>query len=187
MDNYIDCVIEHYNNVWVNNPEIHLWNKGPLEKLNYDFRVLIYPPSPNRDMWTYATGGMSSDSLDNEPIELHIFSHRRDDTIIELLYSLAYYHKNTSKLNLNHTVNFGRSWQDNSKCTYGFISLPYLDGPELEDLYLNNADTLVKFYWVIPILESEANYKSNFGAEALEGKFDQNELDYLNPARSSIL
>lgn len=187
MDNYIDSVIGHYNRAWINSPQIHLWDKGPIGKMNFDFKVLAYPPTSQREMWTYATCGMSSHILNNHPVELHMFSHKEDDTIVELLFSVAYFHKNSAQLDLNHTVNFGRAWQDDSQCTYGFISLPYLDGPELENLYLSQVGVTIKFYWLIPLLEKEVNYKIKFGAEALEEKFDQNELDYLDPKRSTVL
>ncbi len=187
MENYIDLAIDHYNTIWENTPKLYLWDKGPFEKLNFDFKILEYPPTPERNMWTYATTGMSSDDLQGEPIELHIFSHKQDESIIELLTALAYYHQNTARLNLNHTVNFGRAWQDKSLCTFGFISLPYLDGPELENMYLPEYDNNVKFYWLIPVTEMEVNYKSKYGAEALEEKFEETQFDYLNPGRNSLL
>ena len=105
---YYNLILEHYRIQWRNEPQSYLWEKGPIEKLPAIFRVLEFPPSKSRDMWTYATCGMSnSDKI--SPIELHIFSSKKDEAIIELLTVISYYHNNTSSLNLGHTVNFGKS------------------------------------------------------------------------------
>jgi hypothetical protein len=76
-------------------------------------------------------------------------------------------------------------WQDESPCSYGFISLPYLDGEalelfEYEGKYLRNL-------WLIPITKSERQYKIEYGWEALEEKFEESELDYTNPHRASCV
>lgn len=180
---YQQSIIDHYSAIWKSNPEIYLWDRGPIEKLYYEFRVLEYPPDESRELWTYATCGMSS--LDNDlPIELHICSARQDVQLVELLTSLAYYHKNETAIALNHTVNFGIPWQGNSKCEYAFISLPYLDGPALEDF--NFGDRLIKCFWLIPVTEAEVEYRRKYGTEALEEKFDEG-LDFINPERRSVV
>ena len=178
-------ILDHYEHQWKQIPKIYLWDKGPLEKMHHDFRVLEFSPSLKRNMWTYATCCMSQEEESN-PIELHIFSLKRDQTIIELLTSLSYYYKNTLKFDLWHTINFGRPWQNESVCDYGLVSLPYLDGPELENLKFNKTN-LAKFYWLIPVTKSEVEYKNEYGIEALEMKFDQIGLDYVNPNRESII
>jgi hypothetical protein len=61
-----------------------------------------------------------SQPVDAMPIELHIFSSIKDESIIELFTSVAFYHRNTSMLGLNHTINFGRPWQNRSDCDHGF-------------------------------------------------------------------
>src|SRR5262249_2003043 len=146
-------------------------------------RVLEFAPTERRKMWTYATCCMSQPT-DTTPIELHIFSSQKDVNLVELLTVVAYYHKTSSKIGLHHTVNFGRPWQDTSLCEYGFVSLPFLDGPDLENLYLPGNKT-IKFYWLIPVTKSEVEFKSRYGIEALEQKFDSKNLDYLNPRRLS--
>ena len=139
-------------------------------------------------MWTYATCCMSQQSDPNK-IELHIFSSKKDTSIIELLTVTAHYHRTAHLLGLNHTVNFGRPWQDSSKCEYGLISLPYVDGPELENYELSDGgiNYIIKFYWLIPVTESEISFKKKFGIEQLELKFDDEGLDYLNANRKSLI
>jgi len=181
---YFDLIVDHYKEIWKNEPKYYLWDKGPVEKLPSDFRVLEFPPADSKNTWTYATSGMSAGSS-KASIELHIFSACRDNSIVELLTAACYYHHNTSSVGLNHTVNFGRPWQNESLCEYGLISLPYIDGPDLENLYLPTGH-LIKFYWLIPITFAEVNYKAKFGIEALEEQFEKG-LDYLNPKRKSLI
>lgn len=185
LNDYQENIIDHYKSIWkCNDPAIYLFDKGSFDKLPYDFRVLEFPPNFGRDMWTYATCCMSQ--LDDyEKIEVHLFSKSKDVGIIELLTALAYYHRNTKMIGLNHTVNFGQPWVIDSNCKYGLISLPYLDGPKLENYLVGNNES-IKFYWLIPITEEEVIYKRTYGIEALETKFDNN-FNYLNPLRKSVV
>lgn len=183
---YYSQILDHYQKIWNGIANTYLWDKGPIEKLPFNFRVIEFEPNKTRRVWTYATIGMSQE-LDNNPIELHIFSSIRDTNIIELLTVVAYYHCNTKKIDLNNTINFGRPWQNKSLCEYGFISLPYLDGPIIENLELNGSNKLIKFYWLIPITEKEVDYKKLFGSEALENEFEKTGLDYIDPSRKSIV
>ena len=184
LDNYQTDIINHYEKIFHQNVKIHIWDKGPYEKLPNDFRVLEIPPTETKTMWTYATCCMSQPE-DSIRVELHIYSSKKEESIIELLTALAFYHRVTNKIGLNHTVYFGRPWQDSSKCEYGFVSLPYIDGPTLEDF--NSPNGLIKFYWLLPVTEAEVNYKKKFGTEALESKFDEPAFNYIDPNRASVI
>ena len=127
-------IIEHYKNAWNNFPTIEFWDSEKESKKIDSFKVLEFSPTKKRNMWTYATCGMSTMN-EKTPIELHIFSRKQDKKLVELLTATAYYHRENN-IGLFHTINFGESWQENSKCTYGLISLPYLDGPNFENLSL---------------------------------------------------
>jgi hypothetical protein len=183
---YQESIILHYQNSWnAGEPAMFLYDKGPFNKLPYDFRVLEFEPRKARNMWTYATCCMSQPE-DDVPIEMHIFSLNQDRTIVELLTAIAYYHRNTKRVGLNHSINLGRPWKNNSTCSYGLISLPYLDGPKLENFLSPENNQVIKFYWVIPITEKEYLYKRSYGVEALEQKFGK-DFNYLNPLRQSVM
>src|ERR1700743_2734401 len=122
--NYIALIIDHYTNIWGSAFTKRNYESGPMSRLSEEFRILEYSPNTQRTMWTYATCGMSSFD-DTDPIELHIFSQKQDKGLVELLTAIAHYHMTGVKLNINHIVNFGNPWQDESICTYGLISLPY--------------------------------------------------------------
>jgi len=179
-------IINHYRAVWNSDPNFYLMDRGPIHKLPYNFRVLEFEPTPSRNMWTYATCGMSSPS-DPQPLELHIFSPQKDTQFIDLLTAIAYYHHNTKKVGLNHSFNFGKPLAENSLCTHGFISQPFLDGPALEDLSLKDINTNIKFYWIIPITEAELNYKKKYGSQALEDAFEKNQIRYVDFFRESVV
>lgn len=181
---YIQAIIEHYEVVWKNNSTIHSFKQGPTHELPIEFKVLKFAPTPSRQMWTYATCGMSTQE-EQKPIELHIFAKSEQDTLIELLAVLAHYHHTGSKLTVGDSVNFGRPWWKNSKCEYGLISLPYLDGPSLE--WLSKDEIHTQFLWLIPVTKQEVDYKKRCGLDALEDKFEASSFDYINPLRDSVV
>lgn len=65
-----------------------------------------------------------------------------------------------SPLGVGHTVNFGQPWLDASSCVHGLISLPYLDGPTLENPELPDG-RVIKFDWLVPITPAEVQYKKH--------------------------
>ena len=72
-----------------------------------------------------------------------------------------------------------------SSCSFGLISLPYLDGPDLENLECTEGTA--KFYWLIPITKAELELKNAEGVEALEARFDVSGFDYAKRARTSVV
>ncbi|MNX63498.1 Suppressor of fused protein (SUFU) [compost metagenome] len=82
-------------------------------------------------------------------------------------------------------MNIGQPWLDNSKCDYGFISLPYLAGSKLGIFEYDGEE--IGCYWLIPITEKERDFKIEYGVEQLEQLFEDKQLDYLNPERSCLV
>lgn len=181
---YSNAIVDHYSKVWSAPLETVPFNKGPIWQLPRDFAVLCCPPHGGRKMWTYATQCMSQSS-DSVALELHMFTKNRAEDLTELLVVMAHYHRTAQQLGLHHTVNFGRPWLPNSVCEFGFMSLPYLDGPKLE--WMESGSTRVRFLWVIPISGSEREFKKREGADALEAKFEQAQFDYADPERKTVV
>lgn len=177
---------EHYVTKWSNTPAVKKWDKGPVAELPHDFCILEFSPTPARNMWTYATCGMSQPS-DAEALELHLFSPQQTEMHVELLTVIAHYHRTGQALGHGHTVNFGRPWLAGSACDYGLISLPYLDGPEIEHCPVQQGRQIVSCLWLIPITVAERNHKKIEGLESLERKFDEASLNYLDPFRFSVV
>ena len=180
----LDQITEHYEQCWEGKSQTATWKFGPTWQLPPGFRVLVFPPSKRRRMWTYATCCMSQQS-DAPALELHLFSPVQIETQVELLMVVAHYHLTGAYLDVGHTVNFGRPWLSESKCDHGLISLPYLDGPKLE--WLEQADRNIRFLWLIPISAGEVEYKKLHGVEALEARFEERKCDYVNPQRPSVV
>jgi hypothetical protein len=160
------------------------FNRWPRSRIAGRLHHLEVRATPGTSLWTYATSCMSKQE-DANPLELHMFSRHESEEIVELLTATAHFHRTGKTLGLGHTVSFGKPWQRESLCDHGLISLPYLDGPSLENL--NIGSKLLKCNWLIPITKAEVEFKKKFGLEALEQKLENNAFDYLNPDLPSVL
>src|SRR5688572_29470123 len=171
-------ILGHYFKNWGSGADVKQWDKSPVEQLPGDFKILEFAPTTKRRMWTYATWGMAQPG-DRNPLEVHIFSAKKNDDMVALLTNTAHYHRSIAPLDLGHSVNFGRPWQKKSACDHGLISLPYLDGPPLE--HFNSViGKPVHFYWLIPVTPAELEYKKQYGGKALEAQFAKEKLNYIN-------
>lgn len=184
-NSYTSSLQRHYEDHFGTKGNKTVWNLDPHKKMHPDFYILEFAPNERHNMWTYCTVGMSLDRKDDNLIELFIFSPKKDDALIELLTIITSYHRNSAPLNIHHTFNIGQPWLDDSICDYGFISLPYVDGKELEIFKFEN--NTFHCYWVIPITESEKEYKIEKGSVALEDLFEEKGIEYLNPYRQSLI
>jgi len=173
----------HYTSIW-----------GPLRKrerpehdsareLPADFGVLLFGRS--NESLAYATVCMSQPS-DEHRVELHVLTHNDEHVssdVVELLTIVSHLHRTAQQLDLGHTVSFGRPFTDGSACTHGLISLPYLDGPKIEQV----PEAMVRCLWLLPITRSELAYKEEHGVDALEQRFEDRPFDYLDPRRASVV
>jgi hypothetical protein len=174
----------HYEHIWSRPMEVCTFHAGPIHELPPDFRVLRAPPGAKRGLWTYATAGMSSGSRING-VELHLFSPRESLELVELLYAVAHFYCSGPGLGLAHTVNFGRPWIDSSRCEYGLLSRPYLDGPDLEDFA--DEEGTAKCYWLVPVTADEVRFKVRQGIDRLEVEFERCVFNYADPKRGSVV
>jgi len=180
---YTQDLDRHYTKNWSAPIESIRFNKGRVNELPEDFRILVIKRSPK--MIAFATRCMSQPE-DNNRLELHVLGRpeeRREFELVEILTAVAHYHRTGNPLGLGHTVNFGKPWVAGSDCAHGLISLPYLDGPNLEWL----AEPKVRFLWLIPITEAELQFKKSKGLEALEERFEEVQFNFLDPFRASVV
>jgi hypothetical protein len=184
----VQSVRDHYERVWGAHGELRSLNRGPAEHLALNLKVLVFPPRPDNGMWTYATVGMSQapEAGQSYGLELHLFSRQEDDGLVGLLTAVACYHVTTAALGWGHTVYFGRPWLPFSTCSYGLISLLYLDGPKLE--WMGPPERSTRFLWLIPITGAERNFViEQDSVEPLERLFEETEFNYLDPKRPSVV
>lgn len=184
MPSYQADLIAHYRGHWQSQPTPLRSSLPSVQHIAVTFQVLEFAPSPQRTMWIYATCGMSAEHVDLL-LEVHLLSANQDLNLVDLLTAVAHYHQTEHALGVGHTVNFGIPWQPGSRCSYGLLSLPYLDGPTLETLRIGGRH--VNCLWLVPITKAERDFKKEAGLEALEELFDQQPLDYLAPLRSSVV
>lgn len=179
-----DRIRGHYTEMWGPIAQELTLGAGPEHELPPRFRVLLFAPSKSRTLWTYATSSMS---IPEEPrgLKLHMFTHERDDSIVELLTATAHFQRTGSTLDQGHTVNFGRPWRSGSKADHGLLSLPFLDGPFLEWLPILNRR--IRFLWLIPLTGDEVQFKKSFGLEALERLLERSGADLMDPNRTSVV
>ncbi len=176
----------HYERVWKRQPCVRRWQRGPIHELPADFCIAEFAPATERNCWTYATCGMSQPG-EEAPLELHLHAPCQEESLVELLTFVAHFHRTGATLGVGHTVNLGRPWLPASTCSYGLLSLPYLDGPTLEYLRLPSLSTPVRCLWLLPITEAERDFKKAHGLEALEERFESESVNYLDPSRASVV
>lgn len=184
MTSYADDLSQHYRATWDVEPVTKKWFPGPMNDIVPEFQVFEFDCSPKKELIAYATCGMSA--LDEEaPLEVFLLSRVANDSLIELLTVVSFYHRTSARLGLGHTVNFGRPWLRNSSCTFGLLSLPYLYGPALE--WFGRESSRTRILWLIPISKAERDFKQKSGLEALESKFEESSLKYLDWNRRSAV
>lgn len=180
---YEDRLIEHYVRAWGQPVQATRLLEGHIERLPKKFRVLVFQPASAERV--FATCWMSPPG-EGYRLELHLRTRAQLDSPkdpVMLLHAVTAYHCTGAELDLHHSVNFGQPWQPGSLCTRGFITLPFLDGPELEWMEEPEARCL----WLIPVTEAEVEFKKSAGVEALEQLFEERQFSYLDPRRSSVV
>lgn len=179
---------EHYRTVWGNKFERVLPTGGPYQEIHPEFCVLVFSDPGAHRMFGYATCGMSvgREAGENHGLETFVYSPIMDSQVVTVLTAVAHYHTRGVSLGLGQTVNLGLPWlYGGSHCMYGYLSLPYLDGPLLE--WGGEGTTRTRYLWLIPITKSERDYKKIHGAEALEERFEQGPFNHLDPWRPSVV
>jgi hypothetical protein len=179
-----DEIEAHYERHWGPSFDEIQW-PGAMASLDPEFRILVFAPRDGRAHWTYATCGMCVGPA-RPVLETHLFIDSRDDrACVEVLTHLAYFHQTGEPLGLHHTVAFGNPWIPGSALAFGFLSLPYLDGPDLEWQRIRRGD--VRHLWLLPITAAERELKKTSGVETLEQLFDERGPQYANPMRASVV
>jgi hypothetical protein len=178
-------IIQHYATTWGSNYRVRRWPKGPVEDLG-DFRVVEFrvPALPGS---VYATDGMrrAAAAGGEYGLELCLTVAAPDAGHVELLTAIAHFHLTGEALDLGHTIRFGRPLAPGSRLTHGFISLPYLWGPTLEQFSEDCRPTRV--LWLVPITEAERLFLMENGVDALEEELEARNFNYLDPHRPSVV
>lgn len=185
MNQYNAALEQHYDKVWhCKDMQKSFDANGRIVMVNPDFKVLEIMPSSKSSIWTYATVGMAG-KYGDAGIELHVFSDIKNPIWVGILESVAHFHLTEARLSIGHTVNFGVGIVEDSNLTHGLISLPYLDGQNLE--LFSYGSQKISCLWLIPISQSELQYKKLYGLEALERIFEKTGFAYSDAKRLSVV
>jgi len=79
----------------------------------------------------------------------------------------------------------GEPWIGSSQCDHLLVSTPYTFGPDLE--ICNFPGGHIHVLWLLPITESERDYRMANDLESLEQSFENAGLEYWNVSRQSVM
>jgi len=161
------------------------WTAGPILEQNPHFRVLRVSPASPGDVWTHiSVGAWVATPDDSSGLEFMLCTASPDDRAAELLAMATFYHRG-GRLGLGHTMPIEEAWLPGSACDHLLVSLPYPFGEELQTSHVG--DRHVDFLWLLPITESERDFKASSGLEALEARFDAVGLRYWQVDRDPVV
>jgi hypothetical protein len=161
---------------------------GPVEERIPGFRIFRIGPGPKFGGWTYVSSGCADiTSADGHGLEFVLTARTDDWQHLESMTMVAYYHAGPphQRLDHSHVVPIGRPWVADSACDRYLISLPYPFGPAFEVCAWQGGHA--RILWLLPITPAEHDLLMNAGLEALETLFDEKQIDYIDPRRSSVV
>ena len=184
-----DGILRHYEAFWGADriKEVH-WTPERLGTRLPDLHLATIRPSTLDNMWTFATiGAWRATREESHGLEFVAVSHGHSSAVMQLLGMVAYYHAGPpeNRLGVGHLVPIGEEWVKGSKLESVLLALPYLWGPKLEDCLLPQQH--VRVLWAVPITAAEHEFAREQGVEALEARFEEVQLNYLDPFRQSAV
>lgn len=161
------------------------WERGPINAVVPGFEVFRAAPGPAINLWTYCSVGACRLWHDKSGLmEFAILAAEEDRRIVELLAMTTHYHAGHD-LGFGHSLPIGEPWLAGSLCDHWLVSKPYPLGPEFE--ICNIGDTHVHVAWMLPIAESERDFKMAQGVEALEQRFEDVGLEYWDVEPQAVV
>lgn len=153
--------------------------------------VYRFPPSGERNFFTFVTGGMSDLAM-NAPLELGaeyrraelvFYSSENREDYSELLRRLAHFvHDNTTWLHWGHTMPNGQPseplFDTESLDTLFFMSSIVEPDCTLGDRLQIDSEP-VQLIWCVPITTDECQLKLDHGVDALYDLFDANDHPFV--------
>lgn len=180
------AILDHYRRFW--GDPVDQWTNhghGLVLDVEEGFGIACFSRMHEGETsYVYTTIGMSR-ARSGSWIEVHMLTTATDILSIDSLAAITHYHATACPLGMGHTVNLGRPWLTGSGCSYGLLSRPYHTGPDLE--WQGDGAGAIRHLWLLPITESERNFKAANGLEALEKLFDEKQVEFMNPTRESAV
>jgi hypothetical protein len=154
---------------------------------------LTDPIDPN--VGIYMTIGVSdcennvetNDGYENIPVELFMACHKEFDKATNILATTGFYitkdkYECRPGAVFMHMVDM---YYTNTAMKHIYFTTPFLWEDKLEQLELDSKE--VSFLLLIPISDTELEYKQQNGDDALETLFEDNEIDIYDLNRKSVV
>lgn len=186
-DKVYECLADHVDRYWAGRTkERFTWQLGRISKILPRFSVVRVSPSGRHEPWVYATSG-AWEIQSEERCEFFILSPEETPRHVETLTMVAALHADPAhRLTVGTTVGIGHGWMEGSLLDHLLVSVPYPCGPKLE--YCFATPTLpIRYLWLVPVTQAEAQFVKTQGLDALEQRFDEAGIDYLNPLRRPVV
>jgi len=188
-------VMKHYIQYWGEPIEVNKLDWPQEGGLGGSFRIVKFVPQADEKR-IYATVGLSAQAMPArlptpndafEPrAELFIYADLETNSLIELLTALVVYpFENQTFLWTRQTILGKSPVTDHSKMTSVYITSPYFEEESFHSLHIN--DHHIQMLWIVPIYESEREYKIKYGWQALEELFEEKELDIWSLQRDPLV
>jgi hypothetical protein len=136
----------------------------------------------------YVTAGASA--ILDQPgygTEFCLIVREPSHSFVELMAMVAYLHSLPEhRLDVGHTMSIGRPIVDSSVLDRLLVSLPYPYGSEFEFMHTSDGEH-VRFLWLVPIGAREERFRHDRDLEALEARFEAQELDFADLARPEVV
>lgn len=175
---------EHVDAFWPDRPsEEFVWSLGPMAEEFPRFRIRRIAPVDAGDVWVYVTVGAWEATADRDDgIEFVLLSPVESPRHVETLAMVAHLHSHPQhRLAIGDVMPIGHPWLEASTADHLLVALPYPFGSTLELCQVGSR--LVRFLWLVPITETEADYR----LEALETLLDHPDVNIVQADRSSVV
>jgi len=184
-----DGILEHYRAFWGADriEELH-WTPEHMAERLPDFHIARIRPATPDEPWVFASiGAWRATAGEPHGLEFVAVSRGQSAAVMQRLAMVAYYHAGPPehRLGAGHTLPIGEGWVQGSTLESVLVSLPYLWGPRLEHCQLR--DQHVQVLWLLPITSAEHQFAREHGVDALESRFKEAQVNYLDPFRQSVV
>jgi len=183
------ALFQHIDDYWpLNTKDEFGWDASTTQAGASPGSVIRVTPHSPAEPWIYLTHGASlcvPGATDR--FEFFILAPYENPRHVQTLAMLATARtRGDSKLDVGSSIDLGKGWIDGSICDHLLVSLPYPFGPEFETCAAG-AEGKVRYLWLLPINSRENAFLQKSGLEALEQKFEDADMDFLDPDRPSVV
>jgi hypothetical protein len=169
--------------------DVSAFDDGPTMQRVPGFVEVCVPPDARNPLCVYVSCGVwDAVHIEEHGLEFCLLAPERHHRHALIVAMNAYYHANPDesfRLDVGHTVPLGEPWVPGSSLDHLLVSQPYPYGPEFEMCHWERGHA--RILWLLPITESERDFKAEHGLEALEQRFDDAGLRYWDARRSAIV